>query len=401
MKNILKLGFIFTMLFTNSCSKDEENIVEENKTTANLYSNSPNLSDGIQAEVFIPSENSSVFFYGDFDNLGIPNAQKSIAIKTGNEILNVIFDDNFRVKLSYKSHSDGTKENYIIKYDYPSNNLIQVSFYEYNWANNTDKLLYQNIVNDSNEVLTGNVTYAGKSLNSNNFFSIDNRIKLKNAIKKAGEVVSFALGAGATIAVPVVVIAAVNAGVFGIPIASAIIIAEIAFLALPSNANEIKQNFNTNYPTSPTSGTIPNTTGTPTNPIGLQLFINSKWKIQFITNNCQGNSNLYSEEMNNKEILISNYFQSNGDDYFSFSSISGCYNSTAGSWLLYENGNVTVHIEGMCSGGLYPDKFNFNSVGYNRTEKYYDGTFNFESGGSGNPNFISNCTGSMKLIKIN
>ncbi|SCY97969.1 hypothetical protein [Flavobacterium caeni] len=115
------------------------------------------------------------------------------------------------------------------------------------------------------------------------------------------------------------------------------------------------------------------------------------WKIQIVTNNCQ--------QMNNYEIEIGSHFQSNGDDYFSLNSISGCYN-TAGSWLMYKNNMVTLKIYGMCGGGIYPDTLIFNSVSYNQAENYYYGTFTYESGGYGTYGSEINCSGNMKFVKL-
>jgi len=73
--------------------------------------------------------------------------------------------------------------------------------------------------------------------------------------------------------------------------------------------------------------------------------------------------------MNNKEIVIGNYFKSNNNECFSINSVTGCHNSSSGSWLMFKDEKVIFYCQAMCSDGMYPDNFNFNSVDYNQTEK--------------------------------
>ena len=284
MKGILRYGFCLFGLILFSCNK-KNNVEEHDKpaehkmAVVNIYSNAPSAADGLQSEGYIAKEDAHVYVYGDFDSDGLPNTFKSMAIQQGNDISNFIFDEQERVIMSYKSYANGAKENYLVKYDYLAGGYVKISFYEYNWSSKSDKLLYQNIILDNNGSLSYNVTFARQAGGSNRFFSYERKAKLIYELKKAKEYVALALGVGAVIAVPVVVVFAVSASAISVPTGAIIIIAEIMFLTMPSKADELKQSSTLVYPSSPSFGPLPSLTGTPAFPGGYSSLITGSWKI--------------------------------------------------------------------------------------------------------------------------
>ncbi len=285
MKRILKFVIVFATLLTISCSKDEENIVDDLKDeTVKFYANNPN-TDGLLAEVKISDKNATAFFYGISNDSSEPRDINSISFVPNNTdtITNIILDNNKRPSIVTFNKKNGQKINTIVKYEYLTNDTISYSIYKYDWITHKDSLQFQAKTKDTYSIKT----YGARG------FTIDANFR------------STAVTLVSSLAVAAVVcgtIAVLGPAALGWAIANpALALGGLTFAAgIIANASpnqQIQTTINHNAPTSPTSGTIPNPTGTPQNPVGygfpISLNASNVVKLGIVNNNpsCNGEPN--------------------------------------------------------------------------------------------------------------
>lgn len=262
MKNLKITLITFICIFAFACKKEKI----EDTTKAIYYKNSPNSLDNLMIEVNMPEKNSVAYFYGSSDSLGAPSTVNSISYKVNSNdtIVNFILDDEKRPQIIYFSNNSGTKLNQLIKFEYISSDSTIISIYNYNWQNNTDSLLFQSRGKGDKAIKT-----YGLRLNSTTDIGTD----ILLAFGATG------LSIAAVALLPGILFAA--AGYTLGQSALAGVITAATFIASNSHANQqLQTQTNPNAPLSPTSGFIPNPTGTPTNPTG------NKGKVLFYALSC-------------------------------------------------------------------------------------------------------------------
>lgn len=249
MKNFVYL-FIASFLLLG-CNQDKEN----DNGLMEYYENSPSLDDGLIAK-YTADDYSTVYLYGSSDENGKGNDLKSVAYKKADNdtLINIIFDDLDRPKLTYLSTTSGFKSNFIVKLDYEeSNDSIVVNHYKYNWETETDSLFASYKFKGQNGV----VYYGNKTTNKND----------AEFVAAWGAIII--IGVFCPIAGGYAVANLIGWGTFIGNVAGAFTIVGLASSIWTNNvANASALTSIPISPSSPTNGTIPNPTGTPSNPSG-------------------------------------------------------------------------------------------------------------------------------------
>lgn len=166
----LKLLIVLTISFIifNSCSKSDSPsnpklVVYKNQTgDAN--------ADALQAQCFGDNKEYTINMYGTFDASNNPYQMKTLTYQKANNdtIYHYMLDPiTSRIKSTFYA-VNGIKSNIVLKFDYGTNPTddINVSFFNYNWQNQTSQLLYATQVKNTNGTVTGNPYFAGKNANA-------------------------------------------------------------------------------------------------------------------------------------------------------------------------------------------------------------------------------------------
>jgi hypothetical protein len=139
------LLIIFSFVIFFSCSESDDNdYINDNTSGLTVFKNQtgdPN-ADALQAQ-HVDAE-GVLNIYGDFDVEGNPTKVKTLTYqKVGNDtIVNLIFDpDSSLLKTAYTT-VNGINSNAIIKFDYPNYNTMSISFYDFDWSNNSSEFIY-------------------------------------------------------------------------------------------------------------------------------------------------------------------------------------------------------------------------------------------------------------------
>lgn len=271
MKNLRILTTILFCLVAFSCKKS--NIGNSSDPIFNIYKASASQHEGLLADVFDPSTKCKTYFYGNFNDSGVPKDVKSIVLEFNNTdtLYNYILDDNNRIYLTYGSLKNGTKLNNVVKITYPNNDSAFINLYNYNWSNNSDSLIKQISINyTANSAVT---TYGRLSQNlggddlsefQNDIYQIKDQHKkyLFNGLITVNGVIGGICIIGS---LPTFGGAGAFCAAFGI-ISTALIL----FQPQLSDAATLIPNTNPNVPNNPTSASaiIPKPIGTPGNPSG-------------------------------------------------------------------------------------------------------------------------------------
>ena len=271
MKNLKIITTILFCLVVFSCKKS--NIGNSSDPIFNIYKATANQHEGLLADVFDPSTKCKTYFYGNFNDSGVPKDVKSIVLEFSNTdtLYNYILDDNNRIYLTYGSLKNGTKLNNVVKITYPNNDSAFINLYNYNWSNNSDSLIKQISINYTTNSAVTTYGRLSQNLGGDDLSEFQNNInQIKDQNKKylfnglitvdgviggiciIGSFASFG-GAGAFCAA------------FGV-ISTALIL----FQPQLSNAATLIPNTNPNVPNNPTSASaiIPNPIGSPNFPVG-------------------------------------------------------------------------------------------------------------------------------------
>lgn len=142
MKKLLLIFISFALAFSCSEKEDESsNNVDSNLIVYKNQTGNVN-ADALQAQY--KDSQGVLNFYGNFDEESNPTIIRTLTYqKTNNDtIVNLIIDPlTSRVASSYTS-VNGVKSDIVIKFDYPDNTHMSVSFHQYNWNNNSSEIIY-------------------------------------------------------------------------------------------------------------------------------------------------------------------------------------------------------------------------------------------------------------------
>jgi uncharacterized protein (TIGR02145 family) len=171
MKNLhFKLLIVLAISFMlfNSCSKSDSPsnpklVVYKNQT-------GDTNADALQAQCFGDNKEYTINMYGTFDASNNPYQMKTLTYQKANNdtIYHYMLDPvTSRIKSAFYA-VNGIKSNIVLKFDYGTNPTddINVSFFNYNWQNQTSQLLYATQVKNTNGTVTGNPYFAGKNANA-------------------------------------------------------------------------------------------------------------------------------------------------------------------------------------------------------------------------------------------
>lgn len=137
MKNHLKLILIvlFVGLFS-SCSKDDGGTAKLNYTVYKNQSDDIN-ADALQLNYPVGEHFYSLNFYGNFDENRNPSSTNTITYNDGDIVVNLIINPLTKRISSLFTTIDGINSDVVMKFDYPSDTELKVSFHQYDWATQT------------------------------------------------------------------------------------------------------------------------------------------------------------------------------------------------------------------------------------------------------------------------
>lgn len=256
---ILIIALICVIFF--SCKKENQERSPE-FNVINVYGNLPNKTDALLADVYDASNSTTTYFYGSFNNNGVPKDIKSLILenKSSDTLLHYILDNSNRVTIAYSSLKNSTKLNTVIKMDYSVANQVTLSLYSYNWLNNLDTLIKQityDYINNTGTIVYGKIKTQTKS----DDFEANELNPLKNGMLTNERI----FGAAIFVSIGVCIVAPPIC-----PTAAGFIIGSTILLSGQiAKSAELKTIQNPIAPQSPTSSLIPNPTGTPANPTGI------------------------------------------------------------------------------------------------------------------------------------
>lgn len=134
----------FSQVLLMSCSKEDNNIADATTSDFTVYKNQTKdvNADALQAQY--KDSQTTLNFYGLFDQDKNPTTIKTLTYqRTNNDtIVNLINDPlTNRLASSYLTVR-GVKSPVVMKFDYIDNSGLNVSFYKYDWGNNTSEIIY-------------------------------------------------------------------------------------------------------------------------------------------------------------------------------------------------------------------------------------------------------------------
>jgi hypothetical protein len=139
------------MLIVNGCKKDTEDPIVETAVTpsgsvtvfTNQTGDANESANGLQVQVL--SENNTVDFYGNFNDLSDPDVLNSIRVNQLNSdtVVNFIMDEltgNFERAVF---ELNGEKLNIVVDFEFPAGDTTMIlSHYNYNWDTGESELYY-------------------------------------------------------------------------------------------------------------------------------------------------------------------------------------------------------------------------------------------------------------------
>lgn len=291
MKNTFKALFLlqvymFGVMVTMSCSKNEPEVTDDSTTPVAEYSfyqytqvpgSDPN--NGLIAKQVLNESGDEIFFYGSFDASGMPQAPKSFVVQKASTdtVMNTFVDEFMRPTMIYFSNVNGTKYSTLWTYEWVTNTSFIFRAFTYDWLTETDNLNYESFVTYDNGQYTFDDNFVRSSsaaLNVQAMFD-ENMSYRGGGNTWLGNLTSIAVATGIA-AVGVGLVAAVGIyGAVAYGTATGLTAAAImgtAFLFGDANAAEATPpttNNNTDLPNNPNDAPNPDPQSTPEDPTNL------------------------------------------------------------------------------------------------------------------------------------
>jgi len=173
-KFLLVLAIGFTLFL--SCTKNDTTSTPNPKMVVYKNQTGDGNADALQAQCTGGNKEYTINIYGNFDNSNNPATIKTLTYQKANNdtIYHYMIDPiTSRIKSAFYAVND-VKSNIVLKFDYGTNPTddINVSFFNYNWQNQTSQLLYATQVKNTNGTVTGNPNFAAKSSSFWNFVQV-------------------------------------------------------------------------------------------------------------------------------------------------------------------------------------------------------------------------------------
>ncbi len=278
--------YMFGVMVTMSCSKNESEVTDDSTTPVAEYSfyqytqvpgSDPN--NGLVAKQVLNESGDEIFFYGSFDASGMPQAPKSFVVQKASTdtVMNTFVDEFMRPTMIYFSNVNGTKYSTLWTYEWITNTTFIFRAFTYDWLTETDNLNYESFVTYDNGQYTFDDNFVRSSsavLNVQAMFDENmsyrgggnNWVENLTNVAVATGIIAVGVGLVATVGI----YGAVAYGV-GTGLAAAGILAT-ALLVGAANAAEATPpttNNNSDLPNNPNDAPNPDPQSTPEDPTNL------------------------------------------------------------------------------------------------------------------------------------
>lgn len=236
--------FILLLMFV-SCSTENDPDPEPSSTNPQgltLYKNltgDPN-ADALQAHY--EDDDNVINIYGTFDGMSEPAIPKTMTFqeKNNDTIVNFLFDPmTSRISSSFISVK-GEKNPVVIKFSYPEDgaNFMVMSFYHYDWINNTGDMFFSTMINEGAAQSIPGYSRPYSVKNNSNFKMSSTSNGYVDAVVDAIVVVAVGKAViSAVAAVPAITTVAVATVGTAVAVAAAVGIVAITITAITSDAN--------------------------------------------------------------------------------------------------------------------------------------------------------------------
>lgn len=286
MKNIFRALFLlqvymFGVMASMSCSKNdsEPEIADDNNTPlaeSSFYSYTQvpgsNPDNGLIAKQVLNASGDEIFFFGSFDEIGMPQSPKSFVVNKASTdtVMNVFVDAYMKPTMVYFSNETGEKYSTVWTYEWTSESTFVFRAFTYDWVTNTDNLNYESLVT----VIDGQYQFDDNFVRSANTHLNMREIFHNNTLYRGGDVewtsIAGAVVTGLTVALTVAVGAygAVAYGV-GTGLVAAAIFGSTLLVDTANAQTNPTTNTSTNTPPNPNDSPNPNPVSTPEDPTNL------------------------------------------------------------------------------------------------------------------------------------
>lgn len=149
------------LLILFSCSTEDNS---SNSSNYNVYKNKTGdvNANALHAQYIAPNNEHIINIYGLFDLNNNPTIINTITYQKTNSdtLVNMVINPITNRINSLFTSVNGIKSNIVMKFNYLSNNDVDVSFYQYDWNNNTSQNIY------TTRIINTNLNGGRSSLNS-------------------------------------------------------------------------------------------------------------------------------------------------------------------------------------------------------------------------------------------
>jgi len=149
------------LLILFSCSTEDNS---PNSSNYNVYKNKTGdvNANALHAQYVAPNNEHIINIYGLFDLNNNPTIVNTITYQKTNSdtLVNMVINPITNRINSLFTSVNGIKSDIVMKFDYLSNNDVDVSFYQYDWNNNTSQNIY------TTRIINTNLNGGRSSLNS-------------------------------------------------------------------------------------------------------------------------------------------------------------------------------------------------------------------------------------------
>lgn len=132
-------------VFILSCKKDDKTSKPENLNFTVYQNQSDDLNaDALQAQYIAPNNDHVINFYGLFDENKNPTTINTVTYQKANNdtIVNMTINPITNKINSLFFTVNGVKSNIVMKFEYINDTNLEISFYQYDWNNNTSENIY-------------------------------------------------------------------------------------------------------------------------------------------------------------------------------------------------------------------------------------------------------------------
>ncbi|MUV04538.1 hypothetical protein GN157_12540 [Flavobacterium rakeshii] len=225
------------------CSDDDSHDAGQTGTQSyelTVFKNQTGNPDASALQAQYKDDKGTLNVYGGFDGNNAPADIHTLTYQINNNdtIVNMVIDPVFnRIKSTFFT-VNGTKQPMVMNFNYAHENVVNVSFYDYDWVTQSAALLYSSNVLENSGNYTSNPVYSGRNVSGTNSWEalgvIGSSILISEGIILAVGGETVVLAALGTAAAPIIA----TVGTVGVAVGIAAV--ALAVITADANASELE-----------------------------------------------------------------------------------------------------------------------------------------------------------------